>query len=410
MQLTLNAHTALRITRSIRNGTIRASFDKRCELVPPSPQPARRWSARFIDDQLSFLGGLASTKGPHQLDVLVSKSEQRLRVKGVKCLYRTGIYPEGSFVDLGKGIVMSGPELLFVELARTMDPVAHLLLGMELCGRFSRDAEQPQNGGITYDVRPVTNVERLRTFAQKAHWIRGAELALNTIDHIVENAWSPMEALLAARIVQEPDDLGYDLWPIDLNPRQELGEHLARLSDVESRVPDIMFRGTKVGLNYDGEDHFRLRSIARAAIEADRCPEDSSRSRELEDTLAEARRCIVADKRRDRDLMAMGLTVFSVTKEDLEEEGGLDRVMLQVIEAIEGEGKRDLSAQRQMLRNVSRAAARQELIWSLMPGQRSESARKRLENRKAELALTREFEFAFERDGGAIRVVSLVEV
>ena len=410
MALTLHALTALRVMRAIRAGTVPGSFQRRCEIPSQTPTPPHSWTRKRVVEKLAFLGEVASFTEKRPLDLLVADKSARIRTKGVRCSYRMGSYPGGAFVDLGHDVAISGPELTFVELSRIMDPAVHLLLGMELCGRFSRDALDPRNGTVTYGIEPVTTVERLRNFAQEAHWIRGAEQALVTIDRIVENAWSPMEALIATLLALPANELGYDLWPIALNPRKELNEELARLSDVHSRVPDVMFRATNVGLNYDGEDHFKLRNIARTAVEADRHPEDSSYEQALEGALAEARSCIVADKRRDRDLMALGLVVFSVTKEDLEESGGFDRLIGQVIEAIEAEGVRDLSAQRRHLRNRSHAEARQELIWSLMPSRESAHAHKRLAKWQAILDRLEEYDITFTTENGEVRIVSLEQL
>ena len=408
MRLTLNALSALRVVRAIRSRSISGSLKRRCDFIAPELVAAKRWSGAEIRAHLSFLGDAASVSTRHPLEVLVPDKSARLQAKGTKSTFRLGDYPPGTFVDVGNGIAISGPELLFVELARVMDPAIHLLLGMELCGCFSRDALDPRNGAVAYGLEPATNVDALRSFAQEAHWIRGAERALATIDRIVENAWSPMEAIIAALAVLSRSELGYDLWPIVLNPRKELGERLSRLSDADSRVPDIMFAGTSVGLNYDGEDHFRLGEIARAAAHAEREPGNAARIRELDEALADARARIVADKRRDRDLMALGLTVFSVTKEDLEERGGFDRVMGQVVEAIEREGSRRLTWHRAAAENALLAQARQDFIWSLMPGQSGAAARERMDAWKRVEASEHAVEF--ELDGGDVRVVSMREL
>ena len=408
MNLTLNSLTALRITRAIRSKQLRCSLSRRCGLLPPDPAPNMRWSRKSLSSGLAFLGSAVEFSENRPLDVLVPKKDQRLQVKGTSSTFRLGTYPTGSFVDLGNGIAMAGPEMLFVELARAMDPAIHLLLGMELCGCFSRDALNPRGGDVAYSIAPATSVKQLRAFAQEASWIRGSEKAFATIDRIVENAWSPMEAIIAALAVLPRTELGYDLWPITLNPRKELGERLARLSDKDARVPDIMFTGTSVGLNYDGEDHFRLGEIARAAVALDRDPGNSQRAKELDDALVEARARIVADKRRDRDLMAMGLTVFSVTKEDLEEPGGFDRVMGQVVEAIEREGARNLMWHRAAAAHDLLALPRQDFIWSLMPGPRSAAARERL--KAWERASAREFALEYELEDGRARIVSMREL
>lgn len=408
MRMTLNSLSALRITRAIRHGNVPGDLAHRCDYIAPNPEPNKRWTAKGLAVGLEFLGSASRFSEHRPLDVLVSERSRRLQLKGARNTFRSGSYPPGSFVDLGNGIAMSGPELLFIELARVMDPAIHLLLGMELCGCFSRDAENPRMGDVRYGIPPATTVERLRSFAREAHWIRGTERAISTIDRIVENAWSPMEAIIAALIVLPRSELGYGMWPIALNPRKELGERLAQLSDASSRVPDIMFMGTSVGLNYDGEDHFRLSEIARAAAASERNPGDASLFRELELALAEARKRIVSDKRRDRDLMALGLAVFSITKEDLEEKGGFDRVMRQVVEAIERTGERNLVLHRSAFEGGLYADARQDFIWSLVPGPHTLAAHERLERwKRMEID---EFVIEFELDNGEVRLISISEL
>lgn len=379
MQLTLNALTALRLTRAIRTGAIPGNLSARCDLHEPDPGPTGRWSSRALQAELDRLGAMGSFSPRQPLHALVKNREDRLQVKGVHCASRATAHPDGSFVDLGQGLAMSSPELLFVELAEVMEPAVHLLLGMELCGRYSRDALSPRNGPVAYDLEPVTSVERLRAFAREASGIRGMHQAMATIDRIVENAWSPMEALLAALIVLPAEEFGYDLWPIVLNPRKEADEHLRPYVSTDSRVPDIVFSATSVGLNYDGEDHFGLRRIAAAATAAAGSPGDAHLAREVEDAIADARQRIVGDKRRDRDLETQGYVVLPVTKEDFSDDGGIDHVMGQVVEAIEREGTRRLGAQRELLKDKELATKRQLFIWSLMPGRTAAGARQKLQ-------------------------------
>ena len=268
MQLTCNGLTALRLIRAIRTGSVHGTLSSRCNMHAPDPGEAGRWSSRLLQAELERFGAAGAFSPQQPLHVIVPRKEGRLQLKGVKCAFRTTLHPPGSFVDLGQGLAISSPELLFVELARVMEPAVHLLLGMELCGRFSRDAINPRNGTVTYNLDPVTSVARLRSYAREASAIRGARKALATIDRIEENAWSPMEALLAALIVLPGDEFGYDLWPISLNERKEASERLRPYVSSDSRVPDLLFRGTSVGLNYDGEDHFGLLRIAQAAAAA----------------------------------------------------------------------------------------------------------------------------------------------
>ena len=147
----------------------------------------------------------------------------------------------------------------------------------------------------------------------------------------------------------------------DNNPRIAAPERLDGLSQKQTRVPDIMFVGSGVGINYDWGMHYDLRSIAEAT---------TMEPNETDEALAAVRRAIVDDKRRDRDLWLRGLTVLPATSEDLYQPRGPDRLMGQVMEAIERTAGRDLSLQRSVLTRQPFVRERQRLVWSLLPGER----------------------------------------
>ena len=368
MSLTIGSVSALHALRAVRCGDLACDLAKRCNMIAPSPHPQRRWSKGQLSAQLSSVGLSELLARNRRVNVIVPTRDQRVQSRGVENSVYSCPLPENSFIVLGNGIAMSCPELLFIELGNVMEPAIHLLAGMELCGCFSRSAQNPRTGDAVYGIEPVTSVSRIREYAERAKSVRGSSRAIEAIELIEGQAWSPMEALIAALAILPMDKLGLDLGRVRLNPRKELGERLSRLSSAASRVPDIMFMGTNVGINYDGEDHFRLDGIARAAVALDRDPGNADRAQELADAFAEARGRIVSDKRRDRDLMSLGLTVFPVAKEDLLEPGGFDRVMGQVVAAIERSEHRDLTAQRMALADGRLADARYALMRSLMPG------------------------------------------
>ena len=368
MSLTIGSVSALHALRAVRCGDLACDLAKRCNMIAPSPHPQRRWSKGQLSAQLSSVGLSELLARNRRVNVIVPTRDQRVQSRGVENTVYSCSLPENSFIELGNGIAMSCPELLFIELGNVMEPAIHLLAGMELCGCFSQSAQNPRTGDAVYGIEPVTSVSRIREYAERAKSVRGSSRAIEAIELIEGQAWSPMEALIAALAILPMDKLGLDLGRVRLNPRKELGERLSRLSSAASRVPDIMFMGTNVGINYDGEDHFRLDGIARAAVALDRDPGNADRAQELADAFAEARGRIVSDKRRDRDLMSLGLTVFPVAKEDLLEPGGFDRVMGQVVEAIERSEHRDLTAQRMALADGRLADARYALMRSLMPG------------------------------------------
>ena len=265
-------------------------------------------------------------------------------------------------------IAISSPELLFVEMAETMTPAEHLLLGFELCGRFSRHPDNWRNGQGKLGVAPATSVARIADFMNATKWLHGITNARMTLKALADNAWSPAEAVVATMVSLPIEEYGYGLGRCTLNARVMPGNDLARTMTRESRVPDIVFSDTSVGINYDGVVHLDLRAIAKAGVELGLHPEIAATQIELEKVIREVRAKAIDDIRRNRELMACGYTVFPVTKEDLYEEGGLDRVMLQVFDALERTGKMDLSRQREAMDLLFAKRQRQRLTWSLIPG------------------------------------------
>ena len=171
MKLTLNKWSALYVLRSLRaNRERRSMLFCRTDIVPPDPAPMKRWGKGcFSKDAHPTIGLLYGQK----LYVAVPSNETRVRTKGVSStVYGSGI-PEKSFIDVDGGIAISSPELLFVELANDLRPIEHLMLGHELCGSFGRDAADPRNGDVTYDIPPLTSVGRIEAFIQQTRSIRG---------------------------------------------------------------------------------------------------------------------------------------------------------------------------------------------------------------------------------------------
>ena len=338
MQLTLCGQTALKALRSLRARGGNLAAYPRCDLLDPL-SGGGRWSRRGLDAFLEAEGwGVLAGEDP--LEVVVPTPADRLQLKGVRCRTWGASLPPKSFLRIADGLAISRPDLIFAEMATVMDRAVQILLGMELTGTFSRDALQPRTGTITYHLPPATTLQDLRSYLGSLKNLRGLARAGWAVDQVVENAWSPMESVIATLLVLPRHLLGYDLSPIVCNRRATPDAEHPLPSGAASRVPDIIFPGTSVGLNYDGDAHFGLREIAEAGIRLGANPGDHACTRELKDALRSARRAIVADKQRDRDLAAQGLIVMPVTFEDLTRPSGLDDVVLALIQALAREGRR----------------------------------------------------------------------
>lgn len=350
MQLALSGLTALRVWRAIRAGKLPGvRVGARVDLPAPDPAPASRWTQKAFD--LAFLGIDEPLDQKHPLHIAVPDAKLRIRTRGTACSVFARI-PAGSFVDVGHGVAIACPELVFAEMSAAMSRPVQLLLGYELCGGYSRDDVDPREGEVTYSVDPLTTPEAIGAYLEGCRHMPRIWQSREILPYLLGNAWSPIEAIIAQMIVLDPCESGYGLGEIELNRRVGAAKK-------GSRVPDILFAGTHVGLNYDGGVHFGLEDVVAAAgTEGERA------------AIAAARAKIVGDKRRDRELLANGYTVLPVTSEDLYEPGGLDVVMSQVIALIERETSRDLSSQKKWLAAPGSIKWRQQLLWSLLPGER----------------------------------------
>lgn len=350
MRLALTGLTALRIWRGIRTGKLPdATVGERIDLPAPDPAPHKRWTPKTFD--LSFVGIEGPLDDAHPIHVAVPEAKKRIRARGVTCSAYAGI-PSRSFVDIGHGVAIARPELIFAEMGAAMSLPIQLLLGYELCGCYSRDALDPRGEGITYSLDPLTTPDAIKNYLEGCHHLPGIWQSRYVLPYLAANAWSPIESVIAQMSLLPVEEAGYGLGNLVLNQRIGYG-------DGGSRVPDILFAGTHVGLNYDGGGHFGLDDVIAAA--------GTDREKEV---VAKARSKIVDDKRRDRELLVAGYSVLAVTSEDLYEPGGLDAVMAQVIELIERETGRELTEQRDFLNDERMASRRQRFLWSLLPGKR----------------------------------------
>lgn len=354
MRITFDLLTALRALRVFR-ATGRPLPTERTTMPAPDPSPQSRWTARLIPRARLGLG--APDEGDAPLDVAVPSPAQRVEASCFSCSVRSRVAGRELFVDLGDGVFIPCPELLFYELADVMTPEAHALLAYELCGTYARDAADPRLGETAYGIPPVTSVERLSSFIEtQSRASRVTMKARLNLRRAADNAWSPMEAVVALMLRLPVHELGYEFGEVALNRRHEATPELVRAGARGSRVPDIEVVGTHVGFNYDGSGHLDLESIAEAALRG-----------EERDAIRKVREKHRDDIRRTRELAAQGCVVFPLTAADLYAPGALDAVMLEAAMTMGELDGRSLGEMRVALMPGRLADTRQQLIWSLLP-------------------------------------------
>lgn len=379
MRLTLCGATAMAITRSIRSGMAvgiakNLSWIPRCDVIDPQLDQGMRWTARRVD--LSRFKGVpfASQKTP--VHVAVSDANCRIRAKFARNTVYEHELPKDAFLYLGDGIAISSPELLFLEMSKVMSPAAHALLGFELCGTFSRSPTRPRLGEAMFGIAPATTVDKIRDFLDRCGEGNNAVEARKTLAVIADNAWSPMEAVLATLMALPVTEYGYGMGPVILNERVNTREVLGGASTLDSRVPDVRVQDTTVGVNYDGHEHMDLDALIELATMSDGSVE---RAADLETTKRLIREKSYDDLLRNRELSASGLLIMPASSEDLFRKGATDRLMTAVAVAIEKRDGRDMSKTFSAIASDALAQRRQLLIWSLLPWEHGIQAAKKLE-------------------------------
>lgn len=263
---------------------------------------------------------------------MVPEQNARIRSNAARNTIYTHGLPANHVIEVADGVQISCPELLFIELGTIMSPVVQLLVGLELCGRFSRCGAEPRSGPVMFGVKQVTTAKKIRAYLANANDVAGLEQSRRIAEWLMDEAWSPQESVVDALARMPLHELGYEIGELRLNPRVMAGGDAELLVAKRSRVPDTLVVGTSVGFNYHGGLHF-----------GEDFDEDAEPNFQQNDVTAigPLHAAIVADKHRDRDLLVQGLSVLPVTKEDLLERGGLDCVMLQAMSIIERLGQSD---------------------------------------------------------------------
>lgn len=353
MRICVDKLSALRALRVYRRTGLPLPA-RRDELPVPNPSPHRRWTAPAIPAEPLDLAEPPNEKNP--VDVLVPSAACRMQGSFVRCSSKAAGIPKRSYLDLRNGLHIPCPELLFLELASIMSTPSLALLGYELCGSYARDPQNPRMAEVVYGVEPATSVEKISAYLSKSGRRRQVLLARHALSYVADNAWSPLEAIVALLACLPAHELGYELGSVALNVRHEGATKLVELGCKGSRVPDIEIVGTCVGFNYDGHEHLDLESIR-----------DAETQEAASDALSRVREKYLDDLRRNRELAALGKVILPVESSDLFMRGGLDAVMLEAALAIRELDGRDVSSTLAALDSASLTEARQQLAWSLLP-------------------------------------------
>ena len=365
MSVTLSHQSALDAMRTLRCDGVRISDMDVVPLADPSSWMGKRLrKSDFNTDVWSWSQPAAG----HPLHILVPNAQARMRGSGIVSHVASGDLPAESIHWHDKHSRIVCPELLFLQMAESFSLPALVMLGLEMCGHFSRHPDNPLTDDVIDKLPTATSVERLWAYLSKIKKARGLVNARSALRYVRDHAASAPEAVLATMYGLPPAEGGYGMGPVRLNERVKLGDSGA-WKKVANRYPDLMFDFAPMGLNYDGSKHFDIASLMAAAemfAHSKEANRDTARNA-LEETLLEARAKVIDDNMRDRQLAAQGRIVLSVTKEDLTDIKHLDELTRQVLGCAGKALGIDVDAYRKTLDNTDLTRERDDLLRMLTP-------------------------------------------
>ena len=373
MALTLSHQSALDVIRQLRSEGSNLHEMDITAFAEPSVLVGKRW------DLPNFTSDMWRWQRPtpqRPLHVLVPTERHRPRGVHIRGHLLSSGLPAGSIIWLDEYSSVVCPELLFLQMAGTLPLPALVMLGHELCGHFSRNANEPLLGVVTDGIPAATSVFDLERYLLNFKGLRGLARARKALHYVCDHAISAPEAVLATMYTLPPAESGYGMGPVVLNDRVEVDDD-GEWVRAKSRYPDLSFVFAPVGINYDGSKHFdvnELMAFANRFARADAKEQHEARDA-LRDKLVEARAKILDDNMRNRQLAAQGKIILSATKEDLASGKSLDVMTRQILSCARRVFGVEVGSYMETLDNTLLARDRWELLSSLLPtGHRGKSS------------------------------------
>lgn len=235
------------------------------------------------------------TEGPwwlnRPLHVLVTQKNARRTSKNLKSHLWKGDLPKGAVFDTHNEFYVCAPELVFLQIAGSMELLELIKVGYEFCGTYD-----VSNGKEVRKCRPLTQVARLKSFLAKNKGAPGAKRANRALAYIIDNSASPMETALAMLLSLPYKYGGYGLSNPQLNHPIYMDEDKRRKARSGFYIGDICWPEAKLVIEYDSDKHH----------------------------VGEAR--LSKDSKRRGDLSSQGFTTETVTKSQI-----LNRSELEVV-------------------------------------------------------------------------------
>ena len=181
-------------------------------------------------------------------------------------------YRSGSFLRIDHGVIVSCPELCFLQLAQSLDLLPLIQAGCFLCGTFGLDPSVPSG---LMGRTPLTSPRRIGAYLERCPGHDGLARAREALRFVCAEAASPPEVFMRL-VLGLPARLGgFGLSGSVMNRRIKPSKRAKALAGRESLVPDLYLPDCKLDIEFDSNaEHLTARQATldatkRMALESD---------------------------------------------------------------------------------------------------------------------------------------------
>ena len=151
--------------------------------------------------------------------------------------------------------MVSSPEFCFLQMASQLSLVRLIMLGYELCGKYSlpnQDDPEVSAPGF-YTRQPLTSKKKLAAFLARMPHVAGRQMAIRALQYIQDGSWSPMETKLVIQLSLPSGLGGYGLALPNMNVRINLPRPARLELGKAFLVCDLFWPEHRIAAEYDSD-------------------------------------------------------------------------------------------------------------------------------------------------------------
>ncbi len=192
------------------------------------------------------------------IDVLVFSEKERRRSKSVACHSWETRLPAEAFHH-SRGVYVSSPEFVFLQMAQQLTFAQLVALGCELCGTYVLLPENVSHPGSLDEMpkrlAPLTSIARITSFLESTDRATGKVKAMRALKYMVEGSRSPMETMVYMLLCLSVMEGGYGLPKPEMNADIPLDLEALTIAQRQHCQGDLCWPYHKLDIEYHGEVH-----------------------------------------------------------------------------------------------------------------------------------------------------------